>query len=345
MRNIYNCLLSAVVLLLPAALHAQTYQQVWADEFNGTSVSTANWKFETGGGGWGNNEKQYYQASNATVANGNLTITARKQSVGGLPYTSARMTTQGLHEFKYGKIEANIKIPLGQGLWPAFWALGSNIGSVGWPKCGELDIMEQVNADSRVYGTAHWDNNGQADYGNNTAVSANTFHKYSIEWTPTYVRWFVDGTKYHEINIANNAGGTEEFQRPFFILLNLAVAGNWPGQNVDESKLPATMVVDYVRVYQLTGARTAAVLAVAPGLDSPAAPSLYPNPVIGHLALADAASFRGGEVRIISVEGREVWRGLYTGETVDVSALKPGLYTLVATSKDQQKLTSRFSKL
>ncbi|RZL14311.1 MAG: carbohydrate-binding protein [Hymenobacter sp.] len=138
-------------------------------------------------------------------------------------------------------------------MWPAFWMLGGNINSVGWPKCGEIDIMEYINTDPKTYGTAHWDSNGHAQYGQSTATT-DDYHVYSVEWTPSYIRWFVDGTKYNELNIANGAGSTEEFQRPFFLLLNLAVAGDWPGQTVDESKLPATMYVDYVRVYQLTNA-------------------------------------------------------------------------------------------
>jgi beta-glucanase (GH16 family) len=239
----------AVTALCSGAAHAQTYNLVWADEFNG-SISSS-WKFETGGGGWGNNEKQYYQASNATVTSTDLVITAKKENVGGMPYTSARMKTDGLKSFTYGRMEARIKVPLGQGLWPAFWMLGSNIGTVGWPKCGEIDIMEQVNADSRTYGTAHWDNNGHAQYGQNIAMSANTYHVYSVEWSPTAIKWFMDGTQYNVMDITNGVGGTDEFQRPFFLLLNLAVAGDWPGQTVDESKLPAQMFVDYVRVYQL----------------------------------------------------------------------------------------------
>lgn len=252
MNRILLFLMSTGVLellsLAPAS--AQTYQQVWADEFN-TGISSS-WQFETGGGGWGNNEKQYYQAANATVMNGELRITARRENVGGYPYTSARLKTQGLREFTHGKVEARIKMPLGQGLWPAFWMLGANIGSVGWPRCGEIDVMEHINAENKVYGTVHWDSNGHAEYGGNTMTTPADFHVYAVEWTPTFIKWFVDGVQYHEINIANGAGGTEEFQRPFFLLLNLAVAGNWPGQTVDESRLPATMAVDYVRVYQLT---------------------------------------------------------------------------------------------
>ena len=252
MKQPLTSILGAAALLLfgrPAA-QAQTYQQVWADEF--TNGISADWQFENGGGGWGNNEKQYYQAANATVVNGELQITARKQAVGGYAYTSSRLKTQDLKQFTYGKIEARIKRPIGQGLWPAFWMLGANINTVSWPACGEIDVMEYVNTDNRVYGTVHWDSNGHAQYSGNVATT-DAYHVYSVEWTPSFIRWFVDGAQYHEITIANNAGGTEEFQRPFFLLLNLAVAGDWPGPTVDESKLPATMFVDYVRVYQLTG--------------------------------------------------------------------------------------------
>ncbi len=256
MKKALTSLLGAAALCLLGSastpVQAQTYQQVWADEFtNGISPS---WQFENGGGGWGNNEKQYYQPANATVVNGELRITAKRENVGGYPYTSSRLKTQGLKEFTYGKIEARIKMPLGQGLWPAFWMLGSNINSVSWPRCGEIDIMEHVNTENKVYGTIHWDNNGYAQYGGNTVTTPADYHVYSIEWTPSFIKWFVDGVFYHEVNIANGTGGTDEFQRPFFLLLNLAVAGNWPGQTVDESKLPATMAVDYVRVYQLTNA-------------------------------------------------------------------------------------------
>lgn len=253
MKKALTSLLGAAALCLlgSAPTQAQTYQQVWADEFtNGIGPS---WQFETGAGGWGNNEKQYYQRANATVVNGELRITAKRENVGGALYTSARMKTQGLKEFTYGKMEARIKMPMGQGLWPAFWMLGSNITSVSWPKCGEIDIMEHVNTENTVLGTVHWDSNGNyAQYGGNTTTTPADFHVYSIEWTPSFIKWFVDGVFYHEINIANGAGGTDEFQGPFFLLLNMAVGGNLPGQTVDDSKFPATMAVDYVRVYQLT---------------------------------------------------------------------------------------------
>jgi beta-glucanase (GH16 family) len=233
------------------AVAALTYQLVWSDEFNGTSVNTGNWNFETGAGGWGNNEQQYYRSQNATVSNGNLVITARRESFGGANYTSARLTTQNKRQYTYGRMEARLRLPLGQGLWPAFWMLGSNISSVGWPRCGEIDIMEHINTSNTVYGTIHWDANGYAQYGGNTNTTPASYHVYSIEWNSSSIKWFVDGVKYHEANILNNINSTEEFHRPFFFILNLAVGGNWPGQTIDNSKLPASMYVDYVRVYQL----------------------------------------------------------------------------------------------
>lgn len=234
-----------------AAAVTLAYQLVWSDEFDGTSVNTSNWNFETGAGGWGNNEKQYYRSQNAAVAGGNLIITAKKERYRNSNYTSARMTTQNKRTFTYGRMEARIKLPLGQGLWPAFWMLGSSISTLGWPKCGETDIMEHINTENKVYGTIHWDNNGYASYGGNTITTPDSFHVYSIEWTPSSIMWFVDGVKYHEANILNNINGTEEFHLPFFFILNLAVGGNWPGQTIDDSKLPASMYVDYVRAYQL----------------------------------------------------------------------------------------------
>lgn len=226
------------------------YQLTWADEFDGTTVNASNWNFETGGNGWGNNEKEFYQAANATVSNGNLIITAKKENVNINDYTSARMTTKGKVEFTYGKIEARIMIPVGQGLWPAFWMLGANISSVNWPACGETDIMEHINSDSLIYSTIHWDNNGHASNGGNTTSTPSAYHVYAVEWNSASIRWYIDGVQYFEAGISTN--DTDEFHKPFFIILNLAVGGNWPGQTIDESKLPANMYIDYVRVYKAT---------------------------------------------------------------------------------------------
>jgi beta-glucanase (GH16 family) len=227
-----------------------TYQLTWSDEFDGNSVNIANWNFEIGGNGWGNMEREYYQASNATVDNGTLIITAKKENIYLNDYTSARMTTKGKVEFTYGKIEARIMIPIGQGLWPAFWMLGANISSVNWPACGETDIMEHINTDSLIYSTIHWDNNGHVSNGGNTTSTPSQYHVYGVEWDQLSIRWYIDGVQYYEAGISNN--DADEFRKPFFIILNLAVGGNWPGQTIDDSKFPARMYVDYVRVYKAT---------------------------------------------------------------------------------------------
>ena len=216
---------------------------IWSDEFNGSSVDTSKWTFETGNGssGWGNNELEYYtsRSENAYVSGGALHIRARRESYNGYNYTSARLKTQDKFYFKYGHIEARLSIPSGQGIWPAFWMLGQNINSVGWPKCGEIDIMEAINAENRVYGTTHWDSNGHAEYGNKTGVyDITAYHTYVCDWDDQYIRMYVDGSKYNEIYIGGNAGNTEELHNPAFLLLNVAVGGNWPGFSVDDSKLP-----------------------------------------------------------------------------------------------------------
>lgn len=238
---------------------ALTYQLQWSDEFDGNAVNTTNWAYETGGGGWGNNEQEYYQSQNASVSNGNLVITARKQSMGGLPYTSARLITKGKREFTYGRFEARIKLPLGQGQWPAFWMLGANNSTVAWPGCGEIDIMENTNSSNKVLGTMHWFNTSYSYKGDSTTTTPADYHVYRVDWTPTAITWFVDGVQFYTGNITNNINGTEEFHRPFYLLLNLAVGGNLPGQAVDDSRLPASMYVDYVRVYQLVETKTAPI--------------------------------------------------------------------------------------
>lgn len=240
-----------VVLFAAGSAHAQNWQLVWSDEFNG-SIGPS-WVFETGtgGNGWGNNELEYYRRENATIENNALAITAKREDFGGMRYTSARMKTQGVKTFRYGRIEARMKLPSFMGAWPAFWMLGANLPQVGWPDSGEIDIMEHVNAEDRTYGTIHWrDQNGNyAQYGGNAATTVADWHVYAIEWDANAIRWYVDGTKYHEANIQNGINGTDEFHKDFFLLLNFAIGGNWPGFTVDETKLPAKMYVDYVRVY------------------------------------------------------------------------------------------------
>lgn len=252
--NWFCFLAIAVFIFLTAFNYAikntDGYKLVWSDEFNGKAIDTSNWNFEIDGNGGGNHEQEYYQQANASIENGNLVISGRKENVQGHNYTSSRMTTKGKHEFLYGKIEARIKIPVGQGFWPAFWMLGADIDKTPWPASGEIDIMEHINTDSLLFGTPHWDNNGHVMKGDTTTYNPSAYHVYSIEWDANSIRWYVDGKQYHKLDITNNINSTEEFHKPFFILLNVALGGDWPGQTIDDSKLPAKMYVDYVRVYK-----------------------------------------------------------------------------------------------
>ena len=236
---------------------------LWNDEFDGDNIDTDKWTFEigTGASGWGNNEWEYYtdRKENAYIKDGVLHIRANKEDYEGSKYTSARMITKGKFSFTYGTVEARIALPVGKGIWPAFWLLGQNIDAVSWPACGEIDIIETVNSENIVYGTNHWANGTEyATYGNNTGnyrdqkfeLDVTQFHNYKFTWDEKYIRMFVDDFMYHEILIENNTGDTEEFHKPFFFILNVAVAGNWPGFEVDDSQFPNEMLVDYIRVTQ-----------------------------------------------------------------------------------------------
>jgi beta-glucanase (GH16 family) len=249
---------SSMLLALPSSTaSAQTWNLQWSDEFDGAgAVDPSNWTYDVGGGGWGNNELEYYQpgALNASQAAGLLTIQARNESVGGMAYTSARLKTQGLRNFgPYGKLEGRISGPDGQGLWPAFWMLGSNIATVPWPACGEIDLMEHINAVPTIFGTMHWSVNGS--YAAYTAAQTpmstfQSFHTYGLEWTPSYLRWVVDGVNAGEGNIAGNINSTDVFNNnSFFVLLNMAVGGNWPGGPDATTVFPANYNIDYVRWY------------------------------------------------------------------------------------------------
>ncbi len=238
---------------------------MWSDEFNGpegSSPDTNRWRFDLGGGGWGNNEWQYYTArtNNARIEGGCLIIEARQENYQGSNYTSARLKTQGLASWLYGRFEARIQIPRGQGLWPAFWMLGTNISSVGWPNCGEIDIMENIGREPAVvHGTVHG-----PGYSGGSGISgaytlpgggafADDFHVFAIEWTSNRIEWFADGQRYFTVTPSNlPAGAPWVFDRPQFLLLNVAVGGNWPGYPDQTTTFPQRMRVDYVRVFAQT---------------------------------------------------------------------------------------------
>jgi len=239
---------------------------VWSDEFDAAQLDPETWFFETGDGsqygipGWGNNELQYYLPANTWLANGMLTIEAREESTNGFDYTSARINTRDRFAFRYGRIEARIRLPGGQGLWPAFWLLPQDDQYGTWAASGEIDIMEAVNlggaGGNDVHGTIHyggpWPNNvfsGEAYF--DPADATAEFHTYTIEWDATEIRWYVDGVLYSMRNTWFSTGGAfpAPFDQPFYILLNVAVGGNFPGSPDAGTVFPVTMEVDWVRVY------------------------------------------------------------------------------------------------
>lgn len=247
---------------------------VWSDEFDGTELDPDTWFAQTGDGtdfglpsGWGNNELQYYQAENAVVANGVLTITAKAESVGGLNYTSARITTADRVAFRYGRIEARMRLPGGSGLWPAFWLLSQDSPYGSWAATGEIDVMEATNLgvanNNSVFGTLHYGGEFPANVfsGRKTKVPTDAtadFHNYAIEWDADEFRWYVDGVLYATQNdwysgaaaTSSTAGYPAPFNQAFHILLNVAVGGNLPGSPNANTVFPVTMEVDWVRVYE-----------------------------------------------------------------------------------------------
>ena len=259
-----RCLLPACCVLLTVHAFAQStaWTLVWSDEFtqpDGSSPDTNKWTYDLGADGWGNSELEYYtsRTNNARIVGGRLVIQANRESYSGSSYTSARLKTQGKWSWAYGRMETRIKIPRGQGMWPAFWMLGANITSVGWPNCGEVDIMENIGVEpTLVHGTIHGPGySGSGGIGHSCALPGNPafaddFHIYAVEWTTNQIKWFVDGCQYFSANAASlPAGTTWVYTQPQFLLLNLAVGGTWPGNPDGTTVFPQQMLVDYVRVY------------------------------------------------------------------------------------------------
>jgi beta-glucanase (GH16 family) len=237
------------------------YTAVWADEFSGNSLDLTTWNQETGNGvgGWGNNELQFYTNStkNCFVSNGNLIIEARKEIIAPFNYTSSRITTQNKKSIKFGRIDIRAKLPVAKGLWPALWMLGDNITSVGWPSCGEIDIMELVGTNpSKVHGTMHWKAvNGSAinkggSYDLASGDFSQQFHVYSIVWTQNMIKWYVDDILFFTGTSADVGAANYPFNANHFLIFNVAVGGNWPGPPDAGTTFPQRMFVDYVRVFQ-----------------------------------------------------------------------------------------------
>lgn len=242
-------------------IEKKNWQMVWNDEFNevaGTQPNSSKWVYDLGNSGWGNNELQYYTdrpQNIATDGNGNLLITAKRENFGTANFTSARIKTQNLFSQQYGRFEARIKTPYGPGIWPAFWLLGDKITTEGWPQCGEIDIMElRGQHPYKIYGTLHGPgySGGNAitnSYSLSNARFDTDFHLFAIEWNTSYIDYFVDDYMYQRI-YRDDVNGNWVYDHPFFIILNVAVGGNFVGYPTGETPFPQTMYIDYVRVYK-----------------------------------------------------------------------------------------------
>lgn len=270
MRALLRSAAAASMLIcccLPATAQ-QGWTLVWQDEFDGTEINPDNWEFMIGDGtayglpsGWGNNELQYYtdRPENASVQNGKLIITAREENFGGKQYTSARLRSRGLADFRYGRFEARIRVPRGQGIWPAFWMLPTDSQYGGWAAGGEIDIIETINVPLDAHGTIHfggeWPDNRSngGSFTNGIDLSA-FYHVFAIEWEPDQIRWYIDGELYHTANSSQwfsaNAPDNDRapFDQYFHMLLNIAVGGNWPGPPDQTTQFPQQLEVDWVRV-------------------------------------------------------------------------------------------------
>jgi len=241
---------------------------VWSDEFssaNGSAPDSTKWTYDLGGGGWGNQELQSYTSrpQNVQIQKGNLVITALQENYTGTDgiarnYTSARLKSQNLFAQAYGRFEARIKIPRGQGIWPAFWMLGNDISQNGWPKCGEIDIMENIGREPGIiHGSLHGPSSVAPTSDRTSTIFlpagqnyVDDFHVYAIEWEPGAVRFYLDSSNYATFTEDQwPSGGQWVFDHPFFIILNLAVGGVWPGNPGSTTQFPQQMLVDYVRVY------------------------------------------------------------------------------------------------
>ena len=236
----------------------RNFQLVWSDEFDGaagTAPDPASWTYDLGAGGWGNEELQTYTNSTDNVAmdgNGNLVITAKRNGFG---FTSARIKTEDLFNQAYGRFEARIKTPTGPGVWPAFWMLGSNCGEIGWPQCGEIDIMEQRGQESFItHGSVHGPGYSAGDAITKTFALQDgrfdtDFYVYAIEWGEDYIDFFIDDFLYNRIT-PSDVTGEWVYDKPFYLIVNIAVGGTFVGFPTADTPFPQSMYIDYVRVYR-----------------------------------------------------------------------------------------------
>ena len=321
-----------------------TWSMVWSDEFEGNSLNQQVWSYNigTGIGGWGNNELQYYTNSpnNIEVSNGSLKITARQENFNGSNYTSSRIITNNLMEFKYGKIESRIKVPIGQGLWPAFWMLGANFETASWPQCGEIDIMEHINNESVTNGTVHWNNNtGHAYKGSAVPFDENDFHEYAVIWDSTSVTFELDGHSYFRFPFIESNNTAAIFQKEFFLLLNVAVGGNWPGNPNGTAIFPASMEVDYIRIYNND------VTGISEDIEIPST-HIYPNPFEDELTISNLLEGTSWDVRVTNCLGQIVaqQKVTNTNSSIDSKNWNAGVYFVTLVSKENKQINLKVIK-
>ncbi len=335
----YRLILLVLFCCTASAAAAQDWQLVWSDEFETPGLpDPTRWNYDLGGHGWGNQERQHYtsRAENARVEGGVLVIEAREEEYQGNPYTSARLVTRGHAAWQYGRIEARMKLPFGQGIWPAFWMLPTDSPYGGWPTSGEIDIMEYLGHDTdRVYGTLHYGGGdiGHRFTGTNFTLSSGTFadgfHTFAIEWEPRRIRWFVDGQLYQtQVSWSSGAGPyPAPFDSPFHVLLNLAVGGEWPGYPDATTTFPQRLEVDYVRVYQDADAYPHV------SLDTPTGgASLEAGATV---SLSATATDGGAVGKVEFLQGDGVLGALTRAPyTFDVAGVADGCYALRARATD-----------
>jgi len=333
MKNVIASFLLLLVWLYPLKFYAQNYELVWSDEFdyNGLPDST-KWSYDIGGNGWGNQELQYYtnaRSENARVENGYLIIEARNETYQNSNYTSARLVTKNKGDWLYGKVEVRAKIPGGKGAWPAIWMLPTNWVYGGWPKSGEMDIMEYVGYDKGViHATVHteaYNHSLGTQKGNSITINdvETVFHNYSMEWTEDKIMFFVDDTKYFTF-YKKNGYQYWPFDKTFHLLLNIAVGGSWGGaQGIDNSIFPIKMYVDYVRVYQ---DKTLFIQKIYNNTIE----CLYPNPANEFIFITAKEKF--SYIQILSLSGQEIANFYMNADTklkVEIGSLRTGTYLLV----------------
>jgi beta-glucanase (GH16 family) len=324
--------------------NADTWSMVWSDEFDGNALNEQIWAYNigTGIGGWGNNELQYYtnNPNNIEVSNGSLKITARQENFNGSNYTSSRIITNNLMEFKYGKIESRIKVPIGQGLWPAFWMLGANFETASWPQCGEIDIMEHINNESVTNGTVHWNNNtGHSYKGSAVPFDENDFHVYAAIWDSTSVTFELDGHSYFRFPFLESNNTEAIFRKEFFLLLNVAVGGNWPGNPDGSATFPASMEVDYIRIYNndATG--------ISEDIEIPST-YIYPNPFDDQFTISNLLDETTWDVRITNCLGQIVAQQKVTSSnsSIDSKNWNAGIYFVNLVSRENEQINLKVIK-